>query len=219
MPSTLTAPQVAQTLSRLHSLAAERDGIAERRVRWCEAREQRQLSVAERQELCQEAPLAVSSRLGRLLYELALARRPAQTVEFGSSIGVSTIYLAAAHRDAAGGTVITTELAPEKASSACANLAEVGLQELVEIRVGDARDTLCGLPGEVELVFLDGRSDQYLQLLRFLEPRLGANAVVVANLHGSAEVDGYLAHVGNSGRYVSSYLPLGAGVDLAVWTP
>src|SRR5262249_1191540 len=62
-------------------------------------------------------------------------------VEFGTSFGVSTIYAAAAARDT-GGRVIGSELEPEKRERALANLRDAGLADLVDVRLGDAMETL-----------------------------------------------------------------------------
>ncbi len=43
--------------------------------------------------------LAISPAYGRFLYMMARARNATRIVEFGTSMGVSTIYLAAALRD------------------------------------------------------------------------------------------------------------------------
>src|SRR5215469_14471086 len=71
-------------------------------------------------------------------------------VEFGTSFGVSTLYLAAAVKANGGGVVIATEHEPEKAKIARANFAEAGLSELIELREGDLRETLKGLEGPVD---------------------------------------------------------------------
>jgi predicted O-methyltransferase YrrM len=62
-------------------------------------------------------------------------------VEFGMSFGISTIHLACALRDG-GGHLIGSELEPTKAKRARENLAAAGLADLVEIRLGDALETL-----------------------------------------------------------------------------
>lgn len=68
--------------------------------------------------------------------------RARRVVEFGTSYGVSTLYLAAAVRDNGGGTVIGTEIEPSKAQSARAHFAEAGLENLVVLREGDALQSL-----------------------------------------------------------------------------
>src|SRR5438270_9610446 len=82
-----------------------------------------------------------------LCYLLCRSLKARRVVEFGTSFGVSTIYLAAAVRDTVRdhggeGIVIGTEIEPTKAKVANANLADAGLGSFVEVRVGDARETL-----------------------------------------------------------------------------
>ena len=76
--------------------------------------------------------------------------------EFATSIGMSTIYFAAAVRDNGGGKVIGSELVPAKVAAACHNLADAGLADYAEIREGDARQTLQDLGGKVDFILIDG---------------------------------------------------------------
>ncbi len=91
--------------------------------------------------------LSVSPIYGRFLYMIARAARATRIIEFGTSMGISTIYLAAALRDNGGGRLIGTELEPAKVARARANLDAAGLVDLVEIREGDALDTLGDVGG------------------------------------------------------------------------
>jgi len=120
----------------------------------------RRVWAAERSEMYGGAPLSITPEVGDLLCVLVLARRPRTIVEFGASHGYSTIHLAAAIRDVGSGRVITTELEPGKVAAAERNLAEAGLDDLVEMRVGDALTTLQDVP-EVDLLFLDGWNNLY----------------------------------------------------------
>ncbi|MCD2194262.1 class I SAM-dependent methyltransferase [Actinomycetospora endophytica] len=164
-----------------------------------------------------EAWICVPREVGDLLATLVHATRARTVVEFGTSFGVSTTYLAAALRDnAAAGTVITTELEPTKAAVAAANLRRAGLDDLVDLRVGDALETLRDLP-EVDLLLLDGWSELYLPVLRVVEPRLRPGALIIADdtdMLPEALVD-YLAHVRGPG-YRSQHLPLGDGLEMSV---
>src|SRR6185369_6394595 len=115
--------------------------------------------------------LAVTPAYGRFLYALARVRNAIRIVEFGTSMGVSTIYLAAALRDNGGGTLIGSELEPTKVARARAHLDAAGLADLVEIREGDARETLKDVGGAVDLLLIDGAWSLYLPILRLVEPR------------------------------------------------
>ncbi len=94
-------------------------------------------------------------------------------------MGISTIYLAAALRDNGGGHLIGSELEPTKAKRARANLDAAGLADLVDIREGDALETLKDVGGSVDLLLLDGAFALYLPVLKLVEPRLKSGAVVL----------------------------------------
>lgn len=139
--------------------------------------------------------LSVSPQFGRFLYMCARACKAKRIVEFGSSMGISAIYMAAALRDMGGGRLVGTELEPAKAARAQANLAAAGLADLVEVRVGDARETLKqGVGGGVDMVMLDGAFTLYLPVLKLLEPHLNPGAVIVGE-NAFAEAGGYVGHV------------------------
>ncbi|MFZ0266236.1 O-methyltransferase [Caulobacter sp.] len=127
-------------------------------------------------------PLAVSRDTGVLLYILARGAGARAIVEFGTSFGLSTLHLAAAVRDNGGGVVITSEFEPSKAARARQNLAAGGLADLVEIREGDALQTLgVDLPETIDLVLLDGAKALYSDILDLLESRLRPGALIVAD--------------------------------------
>lgn len=164
------------------------------------------------------APLAIKPDVGRLLYVLAMAGRAATMVEFGASLGFSTIHLAAAARDIGGGArVISTEIEPDKANAARENLAEAGLQDLVDLREGDALETLRDVD-PVDLLFLDGWNNLYLSVLDLLEPKLAPGALVIADLsEDDPEQIPYCERMHDPARgYVSVDVPLDAGVVVSV---
>jgi predicted O-methyltransferase YrrM len=102
-------------------------------------------------------------------------------VEFGTSFGISTIFLASAIRDNGSGKIITTEFEPEKAEQATRNLAAAGLEQWVEFRVGDALETLSEPPREIDMIFLDGAKGLYFGVLKLLEPQLRSGGIVASD--------------------------------------
>lgn len=129
-----------------------------------------------------EFPLAVSRETGALLYMLARSLGAKNVVEFGTSFGVSTLHLAAAVRDNGGGRVITTEFEPSKAERALEHFVAGGVADLIEIRLGDALQTLASdLPETIDLVLLDGAKALYPEILALLESRLRPGALIVAD--------------------------------------
>jgi predicted O-methyltransferase YrrM len=145
---------------------------------------------------------------------LARSSRAHSIIEFGTSFGLSTLHLAAALRDNGGGRLIGTEFEATKVAQARANIAAAGLGDLVEIREGDALETLAReLPEPIDLVLLDGAKNLYSGVLSLLEPRLRVGALILAdNADWSAE---YLARVRDStGAYLS--VPFADDVELSI---
>jgi len=127
-------------------------------------------------------PLPVSRETGLLLYMLARSCDARTIVEFGTSFGISTLYLAAALRDNGGGVLITSEFEPSKIERARGNLTAGGLIDLVEIRQGDALQTLSvDLPETIDLLLLDGAKALYPEILGLVESRLRPGALIVAD--------------------------------------
>lgn len=166
-----------------------------------------------------DAFIPIDASQGRALYLIARACRARRIVEFGASFGISTIYLAAAVRDNGGGVVITTEMEPGKIARARQNYASAGLESEIELRAGDALQTLREVDGPIDLVFLDGWKEACLPVLRLLEPRLPPGACVLCDdvRPFRKTLAPYVEHVrGSNGRYVSVELPLGDGLEFSV---
>lgn len=164
--------------------------------------------------LLKEIPLPVSRETGHLLYMLARSTRAKNIVEFGTSFGVSTIYLAAALRDNGGGRIITTEFEASKAQRARENLTEAGLLDLVEIRVGDALETLAhDLPETLDLVLLDGAKGLYADILQRVEGYLRPGSLVLADdAHHCAE---FVSRIrSDAERYLS--VPLAGDLEISM---
>jgi predicted O-methyltransferase YrrM len=125
--------------------------------------------------------IPVSREQGELLYLTARAIGARHVVEFGTSFGISTVYLAAAVRDNGGGLVVGSEIEPAKHRQAEANLAEAGLAKVSDVRLGDALESLRDLPEPIDLMLLDGWKDLYLPVLELVMPRLRPGAVVFAD--------------------------------------
>jgi predicted O-methyltransferase YrrM len=219
--STLADPRVRSVLDRLHRAArgdwrffARHPGLVGRIVL---GRDAAQSSAALAHEL-KDVFIPISAAQGRFLYLVARSIAARRIVEFGTSFGVSTIYAAAAARETAG-TVIGSELEPSKRERALANLREAGLVDLVEVRLGDAMQTLADVPAPIDLLLLDGWKDLYLPLLRLLEPKLRPGAVVLADNIKTFRraLAPYVAYVqsGQNG-YESVTLPLKDGFEYSV---
>lgn len=208
--STLDDPSVKRVLDGMHADADRVDPPLLARAKG--------KSLVQRAAVLREAFIPVSPDAGRFLYALVRAAQPGTVVEFGTSFGVSTIYMAAALRDRGGGRVVTTELLPSKADRARQYIDEAGLSNLVDLRVGDALQTLRGFERDVALLFLDGAKDLYVPVLKLLEPALKSGALVIGDdidLFPDALAT-YLRYVRDPANgYVSVKVPIGDAMELS----
>jgi predicted O-methyltransferase YrrM len=155
---------------------------------------------------------------GDLIYLLCRGMGATRVVEFATSIGMSTLYFAAAMRDNGGGMVIGSELVPTKVAIAKRNLAEAGLAEYAEIRQGDARQTLRDLGGPVDFTLIDGwpREEEpslAREVIEIVAPQLRVGGYV---LNDNAEPD-FLDFVRAPGNgFLSLTLPIKNGTELSV---
>jgi predicted O-methyltransferase YrrM len=211
--NSLTEPRVQTLISALHAEADRNDPPLLAAAEGKDARE--------RTALLDRAFIPVDADAGRFLYALARGCAPGHVVEFGTSFGISTLYMAAALKDRGEGRIVTTELHAGKAATARGYFEQSGLLDVIDLRVGDALQTLKDLKSGVSLVFLDGWKDIYLSVLQLLEPALAPNALIVAddlNLFPDALAP-YLAYVRQPANgYVSVTVPIGDAMELSVRT-
>lgn len=165
--------------------------------------------------------IPVSREQGAMLYLLARAIGARRIVEFGSSFGISTIYLAAAIRDNGEGEVLGSELEPAKHATATRNLEEAGLSSYAEILLGDARDTFHSIPSPVDLVLLDGWKSMYIPIVELLKPKLREGAIVLAdNIFTFKKIlRPFVEHM-QSGKngFLSTTLRISDGFELSIFT-
>jgi predicted O-methyltransferase YrrM len=176
-------------------------------------------SSQERSDAMAAVYMPISARGGDLLYSLIRASRPDTIVEFGTSFGISTIYLAAAVADNGKGHIYSTELSAAKVDAARRNLLEAGLAGRVTILPGDALETLRDVAGPVGLALLDGWKDLCLPVLKLLEPSLAVGALVVGDDSTFPSMADYLNYVRDPANgYVSVEFPVEDGMEISCWS-
>jgi len=214
--NTLHTKQVRTVLNRLFTAAAHDDETR----RWRQAGLSWETATAqERADAAESTCMPISPRGGDLLYIPVRARRPNTIVEFGTSYGISTIYLAAAVADNGTGRVVSTELSTTKVTAARVNLAEAQLADRVTILHGDTMTTLNDIPGPIDLVLLDGWKDLCLPVLCSLESCLAIGALIVADDINLPSLSDYLEYVRYPANgYVSIAFPVEDGMEISCWT-
>jgi predicted O-methyltransferase YrrM len=137
--------------------------------------------------------ISVAPNQGKLLHLLARVQGARTILEIGTLGGYSTIWLARALPQ--GGRLVTLEADPEHAQVARANIARAGLNDVVDLRVGRAIETLPQLAAEgrgpFDFIFIDADkpsiADYFTWALRV--SRRGSVIVVDNVIRGGAVVD------------------------------
>lgn len=165
--------------------------------------------------------VALNRDKAELCYALCRASGATRVVEAGTSFGVSTIYLAAAVRDNGGGTVIATEVEPEKAAIARQHFEESGLDSVIELREGDLRTTLRDDLGTVDFLLLDIWVMMVRQTIELVAPRMRTGGIVIADnsiarRDAYAELFDFLTNPTHG--FSTMTLPFDGGLELAVKT-
>lgn len=162
----------------------------------------------------------VTPDVGRFLYTLVLAARPANIVEIGTSGGYSTLRLASAARIVET-TVTTLEIDPVKVALAARSLDDAGLADVVRIVEGDAFAYLGSRKEPIGMCFLDAEKEDYWAFYDALVPFLPPSAVLVADniISHVSELAGFTERVLADKRMSAVVVPIGRGELLAVRLP
>ena len=188
MGKILCDPRAEMVLARLRELASRQSGEMQQ---YYEAKRRTGAGPtnpgsASDMNFVRDKLVALDPEKCELCYLLCRALRARRVVEFGTSFGVSTIYLAAAVRDnvrdfGGEGRVIGTEIEPDKAAAAQGNLSEAGLGDFVEIRIGDAAETLRQAGGAVDFLLLDSWIPGVRPVIDLMAPQLRAGSLVLCD--------------------------------------
>ncbi|WP_325577950.1 class I SAM-dependent methyltransferase [Dinghuibacter sp.] len=128
-------------------------------------------------------------KFGQLFFRMARYYQPSSILELGTSLGITTSYLALG---APSASVVTCEGAPAVAAVARRNFASLGLSSLRVIE-GNFDDTLSlALAPSLDFVYVDGnhRLEPTLRYFRQMQPFLHADSIVVFDdIHWSEEME------------------------------
>ena len=147
-----------------------------------------------------DVALAISNEQGEFLINLIVENNFKKIVEFGTSFGISTLFLALGAKET-GGNIVTSEILEIKAKRALQNFQEAGVSEFIEVRIGDAMETLRDYSQPIDLLLLDGWKDLYLPLFRMLEPNLHSNSVVYVDNANMSETKIFLKEIATENKY------------------
>lgn len=182
--------------------------------------------------LAQGVPI-VDPLTGALLHMLTRVSGATRVLEIGTAIGYSTVWMATALP--APGLLVTLERDPARAAAARAYMREAGVDDRVNVMIGDAARYLYKLAGPFDLIFQDGDKTSYGPLLDTLVGLLRPGGLLVTdNVLWSGEVvPGFVAdpredaadtaaiaayneRLAADSRLATTWLTVGDGVALSV---
>ena len=117
--------------------------------------------------------------LGRLLRFLVAMTAPGLVVEIGTFTGYSALAMAGGLPE--GGRIVTCEISPERADFARSWFDRSPLGERIDLRVGPALDTVAGLDGPFDFVFIDADKEGYTGYYEAVVPKLSPGALIVVD--------------------------------------
>ena len=180
---------------------------------------QESLPHVERMKRLNEFLLSVGEETAIFLNTMAKSAKAKVILEIGTSYGYSTVWLAEAAR-ANGGIVITLENDAEKADFAKQKIAQAGLSDFVDFKVGDALTTITQITEGVDFVLVDLWKELYVPCFDLFFPKLNKKAWVLADNmifppYSHAETTAYRNRVKETNAFDSVLLPIGSGIELS----
>jgi len=168
---------------------------------------------------------SIGMEVGKLLGLLVRLTQAQRVLEFGTSLGYSTIWLAEALRET-GGQLISIEYNEDLYQATRANLDAAGLTDWVELILGDAALVIDRLEGPFDLILQDADKALYPKLLEKCIRLTRLYGMIVADdalfqpmgvpERLSTPVHTYNQRVFSDPRLYSTILPIGDGVTVSI---
>jgi len=147
----------------------------------------------------------VGPLVGQLLFLMASISGAGRILEIGTATGYSAIFLARALSPARG-HLVTIEKKPEMAARAARNLRKAGLEQQVELRIGEALEQLGQLSPSFDLIFLDIEKKSYAECLPHCERLLRSGGLLVADNVRFVDADSFNQLISASSKWSSIHL-------------
>ncbi len=154
----------------------------------------------------------------KLLAMLIRSQQAKRILEIGTSTGYSTLWLAEAAQSV-GGKVQTLEIDRLRSAQAHKYAQEFGLEQQVDFWVGDAADFLAQTTQVFDFILLDAERVDYVSYwadLKRLLQNAGSTLMIDNVISHAAEVKSFLELIKNDEDYMSTILPVGAGLCMVV---
>ncbi len=135
--------------------------------------------AAETRETTTAPQMMVGLLEGQFLGALVRSTEAKRILELGTFTGYSSISMALALPP--DGRVITCDVDEETTEIARRYAQEAGVVDRIDYRTGPALDTIAGLDGEFDLVFIDADKPNYLNYYEAVLPKLADDGLLIAD--------------------------------------
>jgi caffeoyl-CoA O-methyltransferase len=135
--------------------------------------------AAETRETLERPQMLTGTIEGRFLELLVHGLAARRVLEIGTYSGYGTLSMAAGLPE--GGRIDTCEISEQHAAVARRYLERAGYADRVTVHVGPALDTIRGIEGEWDFVFIDADKESYVAYYEDVLPRLSAHGLIAAD--------------------------------------
>ena len=166
-----------------------------------------------------------------LLEALVRIQKTESVLEIGTAIGYSAIFFASLSSDI---KVTTLEFSEKMAAEAINNIANWNFSERISVLEGDALETLKGIEGKFDLIFIDAAKGHYKEFFELCLKNVSPRSIIVSDnilykgitasedfLTGRRNktimrrMRDYLSYITNLDFVTTSVLPVGDGVAIS----
>jgi caffeoyl-CoA O-methyltransferase len=135
--------------------------------------------AAETRETMERPQMMVGALEGRFLEFLVRLARPQLVLELGTFTGYSSISMAPALPE--GGRIITCDIDDRAQAIAKRYAEEAGVVDRIDYRLGPGLETIAGLDGPFDFVFIDADKDGYVDYYEAVLPKLADDGLIIAD--------------------------------------
>jgi caffeoyl-CoA O-methyltransferase len=134
---------------------------------------------AETRERFEAPQMMVGLLEGRFLEFLVRQTTSRRVLELGTFTGWSSISMALGLPD--GGRIISCDVEEETTAVARRYAEEAGVADRIDYRLGPGLETIAGLNGPFDLVFIDADKENYVNYYEAVLPKLADDGFIVAD--------------------------------------
>lgn len=191
------------------------------------------LSELEEYALEHNVPI-IHPEVGKLIDFVIKSSNVKSILEVGTAIGYSAIVFSNAMNDE--GKIVSIEIREETHQKAIKNIERAGLEDKIELLLGDAAEVLPNVEGKFDMIFLDASKGHYEKFLLSCIDKLNDNGIIVSDnvlykgMVASNEylvrrkitivkrMRKYLEYISDHPQLTTSIIPIGDGVALSYKT-